>query len=117
MPFYEYECKACELEHEVLQKISDLPLKVCPHCGKPELKKKISISAFRLTGDGWYETDFKKSDTKKNLGGDATTLSQAESTDAKVTSSVTESSDTKASSGASEQSSTKSQSGTTDSAA
>jgi len=66
MPFYEYQCTKCDHEEEVLQKISDKPLKKCPQCGKSSMKKKVSAAAFRLKGGGWYETDFK-SGTKKNL--------------------------------------------------
>jgi putative FmdB family regulatory protein len=59
MPIYEYQCKACAKEMEVLQKISDAPLQDCPACGEASLKKKVSAAAFRLKGGGWYETDFK----------------------------------------------------------
>lgn len=71
MPFYEYECQACGEHHEALQKISDAPLKKCPHCGKARLKKLVSAPVFRLKGGGWYETDFKSDGEKKrNLAGD-----------------------------------------------
>jgi len=66
MPIYEFQCQSCGNEVEVLQKISDDPLKDCPACGKPDMKKKVSAAAFRLSGSGWYETDFK-SGNKKNL--------------------------------------------------
>ena len=66
MPIYEYQCLACGESHDALQKLSDAPLVDCPTCGKPELKKKISAAGFRLTGGGWYETDFK-SGVKKNV--------------------------------------------------
>jgi hypothetical protein len=46
--------------------MSDAPLKECSACGKPDMKKKVSAAAFRLSGAGWYETDFK-SGNKKNL--------------------------------------------------
>ncbi len=68
MPIYEYQCQNCDEELEVLQKISDAPLQVCPACGKTALRKKVSAAAFRLKGGGWYETDFK-SGNKKNLAG------------------------------------------------
>ncbi len=71
MPIYEYQCAACGQSHDALQKLSDAPLVGCPACGKPELKKKISAAGFRLTGGGWYETDFKAGDEKKNLAGEA----------------------------------------------
>jgi putative FmdB family regulatory protein len=66
MPFYEYRCGACGHEMEVLQKMSDEPLKECPECGKPELVKLVSAAGFRLKGGGWYETDFKTG-KKKNV--------------------------------------------------
>jgi putative FmdB family regulatory protein len=70
MPFYEYECPRCGYRDEVLQKISDPPLKKCPNCGKNGLKKLISAPVFRLKGSGWYETDFKSDKEKKrNLAG------------------------------------------------
>jgi len=70
MPFYEYECPHCGYRDEVLQKISDKPLKKCPNCGKSGLKKLISAPVFRLKGSGWYETDFKSDkENKRNLAG------------------------------------------------
>ena len=66
MPIYEYECEVCGHHHEVMQKMSDDPLVQCPSCGKPGLRKLISAAGFRLSGSGWYETDFKKSG-KRNL--------------------------------------------------
>ena len=66
MPIYEYICTACEHSHDALQKISEAPLTDCPNCGEPELKKQISSPNFRLSGSGWYETDFK-SGNKRNI--------------------------------------------------
>lgn len=70
MPIYEYQCQNCGHRKEALQKMSDAPLTVCPECGKPELSKMISAAGFRLSGGGWYETDFK-SGNKKNLAADS----------------------------------------------
>jgi len=70
MPFYEYECKACGAQTEVLQKITDKPLRKCAECGKNTLIKLVSAPIFRLKGGGWYETDFKtEQDKKRNLAG------------------------------------------------
>jgi len=70
MPFYEYECASCKFYTELMQKISDAPLKKCPSCGKPTMKKLISAPVFRLKGGGWYETDFKSDqESKRNLAG------------------------------------------------
>lgn len=68
MPFYEYECSNCKFYVEVLQKISDEPLRKCPSCKKQALKKLVSAPVFRLKGAGWYETDFKSdAEDKRNL--------------------------------------------------
>jgi len=66
MPIYEYVCKACGSSTEMMQRISDPPATDCPACGKPALTKEISAAGFRLSGGGWYETDFKAGN-KKNL--------------------------------------------------
>jgi putative FmdB family regulatory protein len=84
MPFYEYECPHCGYHDEVLQKITDAPLKKCPSCGKNGLKKLISAPVFRLKGSGWYETDFKSDkENKRNLHGDAEPKSDTKSEPAK----------------------------------
>ena len=70
MPFYEYECPSCRYYLEVLQKISDKPLKKCPSCGKTGFKRLMSAPVFRLKGSGWYETDFKSDkESQRNLAG------------------------------------------------
>ena len=70
MPFYEYQCQNCQHFTEVMQKISDAPLKKCPSCGRMTLVKLISAPVFRLKGSGWYETDFKSDqERKRNLAG------------------------------------------------
>ena len=66
MPIYEYVCDQCAYEFETLQKMNDAPLSECPECAKSALRKKISAPGFRLSGSGWYETDFK-SGNQKNL--------------------------------------------------
>src|SRR6202034_2231061 len=90
MPFDEYECSGCRYYSEVLQKITDKPLKKCPSCGKNTFKKLISAPVFRLKGSGWYETDFKSDqDNKRNLAGaeredtSATAKGGKDATDAK----------------------------------
>lgn len=59
MPIYEYVCDACGTELEVLQKLSDPALTICPKCGAEQFRKKVSAAGFRLKGGGWYVTDFK----------------------------------------------------------
>ena len=84
MPFYEYECRACGAQTEVLQKISDKPLRKCEECGKSSLVKLVSAPIFRLKGGGWYETDFKTDkDQKRNLAGEGSTEKTEAKSDAK----------------------------------
>ena len=64
MPIYEYQCEHCEHKMEAIQKISDAPLKDCPECKQETLRKLVSAAAFKLTGTGWYETDFKHNNSK-----------------------------------------------------
>ena len=68
MPIYEYRCQQCGHQFDALQKMSDVPLVECPACKQPSLVKLVSAPSFRLSGSGWYETDFKTDkDKKKNL--------------------------------------------------
>jgi len=70
MPIYEYQCQKCHHHLEALQKISDKPLRECPECGKHTLARLMSAPMFRLSGSGWYETDFKsEKEQKRNLTG------------------------------------------------
>ena len=66
MPIYDYKCSKCGHQIEVIQKISDNPITLCPKCNKKGLKKLVSAPSFRLKGGGWYETDFKTG-KKKNI--------------------------------------------------
>ena len=85
MPFYEYECPACKYYLEVLQKISDKPLKKCPSCGKAGFKRLMSAPVFRLKGSGWYETDFKSDkEGQRNLAGPEREEPVTAAADAKV---------------------------------
>lgn len=63
MPLYEYECRECAERLEAIQKFSDPPYKICPHCGG-DLKKLISAPAIKFKGSGFYITDYAKSGSK-----------------------------------------------------
>jgi putative FmdB family regulatory protein len=60
MPIYGYRCSSCGHELELLQKMSDPPLKECPKCGG-ELKKKLYPAGVIFKGSGYYTTDYKGS--------------------------------------------------------
>jgi putative FmdB family regulatory protein len=59
MPIYAYRCEACGHAKDVLQKISDPVLTVCPSCGAGAFKKQVTAAGFQLKGSGWYVTDFR----------------------------------------------------------
>ena len=68
MPIYAFECTACGHQFDLLQKMSDPDPTECPECGAPQVKRQLTAPSFRLSGSGWYETDFKKDgDKKRNL--------------------------------------------------
>ncbi|MEK6320105.1 MAG: zinc ribbon domain-containing protein [Acidobacteriota bacterium] len=57
MPIYEYSCEKCGSRIEVIQKISDAPLKRCEKC-RGKLAKVVSRTSFQLKGSGWYASDY-----------------------------------------------------------
>jgi putative FmdB family regulatory protein len=59
MPIYAYKCGSCGHAKDVLQKISDAPLTVCPACGAGQFAKQITAAGFQLKGSGCYATDFR----------------------------------------------------------
>ncbi len=59
MPIYAYKCESCGHAKDVLQKMSDAPLSVCPACGTETFKKQLTAAGFQLKGSGWYVTDFR----------------------------------------------------------
>jgi putative FmdB family regulatory protein len=59
MPIYAYKCGSCGHAKDVLQKVSDAPLTVCPSCGADAFSKQITAAGFQLKGSGWYATDFR----------------------------------------------------------
>jgi putative FmdB family regulatory protein len=61
MPIYAYKCASCGHAKDVLQKISDQPLSVCPACGAATFNKQVTAAGFQLKGSGWYATDFRGS--------------------------------------------------------
>ncbi len=79
MPIYEYLCKDCDSEFEIMQKFSEAPKKKCPSCGG-KIAKKLSMSSFHLKGTGWYKTDYAKSETEKKSKKKENTTSSNSST-------------------------------------
>lgn len=74
MPIYEYECNKCGHRFEVIQKVSDAPLKKCEKC-KGKAERLISSPAIQFKGTGWYVTDYARkggaSDSKQSEKSDS----------------------------------------------
>ncbi|MFA7268492.1 MAG: FmdB family zinc ribbon protein [Sterolibacterium sp.] len=66
MPIYAYRCSNCNHENEVLQKLSDAQLTVCPACHQETYTKQLTAPGFQLKGSGWYATDFKSGASKNS---------------------------------------------------
>ena len=60
MPIYAYRCESCGHAKDVLQKMSDPVLSVCPVCGQDTFRKQVTAAGFQLKGSGWYVTDFRE---------------------------------------------------------
>src|SRR3989441_12530610 len=97
MPIYEYHCAKCDQTIEVIQKMSDKPLKKHEGCGGM-LTKLISQAGFQFKGTGWYVTDYarkssgesketstdKKTETKETSSNGSKESSSSGSTGAKA---------------------------------
>ena len=66
MPIYAYKCASCGFAKDVLQKVSDAPLSVCPQCNAQAFSKQITAAGFQLKGSGWYATDFRGGSNKSS---------------------------------------------------
>ena len=59
MPIYSYRCDNCGHQQDVLQKMSDPLLVLCPACQQSTYRKQVTAAGFQLKGSGWYVTDFR----------------------------------------------------------
>ncbi|MBN9418736.1 hypothetical protein ABS71_07190 [bacterium SCN 62-11] len=68
MPIYVYKCTQCNEYCEALQKVSDEPLKTCPHCQAEALIKVIAPVGVIFKGTGFHKNDYsgKSSSSSKS---------------------------------------------------
>lgn len=62
MPTYEYRCKACGADLEVVQSFTDDPLTTCEACGGP-LRKVFGSVGISFKGSGFYKNDSRGKST------------------------------------------------------
>ena len=61
MPTYEYSCTNCGAALEIVQKMSDPTLTVCPECGQETLRKLFNNVGVMFKGSGFYRNDSRSS--------------------------------------------------------
>jgi len=89
MPTYEYKCDACGHSFDQFQSITALPLKKCPACHRPKLRRLIGAGAGLIfKGSGFYITDYR-SDSYKSAAKSETGAAAASSTTTKGSASAT----------------------------
>ncbi len=57
MPTYEYRCKACGHELEIVQAFTDDALTRCETCGADQLRKVFGSVGISFKGSGFYKND------------------------------------------------------------
>ena len=68
MPMYDYGCDECGYTKEILtSRASDSEIVLtCPKCEKETMRRLVSLSSFKLKGEGWYKDGEKQTEYKPN---------------------------------------------------
>lgn len=96
MPIYAYRCQSCGFAKDVLQKMSDDVLTICPECNQSSFQKQVTAAGFQLKGSGWYVTDFR--DGAKNTNSNNSNSTNAKTTETTTSKTENSSSDVKSTS-------------------
>ena len=86
MPTYEYKCRECGHQLEVVQSFTDDPLTKCPECRKKALRKVFSAPGVTFKGSGFYKTD-SRSGTGKSSSSSSSSSEKTSSSDSSSSSS------------------------------
>jgi putative FmdB family regulatory protein len=90
MPTYQYRCRDCGDDLEVVQSFTDDPLTTCPACDG-SLRKVFSAVGISFKGSGFYKTDSRdgsSSGSSSSSSGD-TSSSSSSGSDTTATSTAT----------------------------
>ncbi len=104
MPTYEYRCKACGHQLEVVQAFTDDALTTCEACGEEQLRKVFAAPGISFKGSGFYKTDSRgssSSSSSSSNGDKSSSDSSSKSSDSSSSSSSSDSSSTKSDSSSS----------------
>ncbi|HEY3282437.1 MAG TPA: FmdB family zinc ribbon protein [Armatimonadota bacterium] len=63
MPTYEYQCKNCDNRFEVVQRMTEEPLKNCDSCGG-EVRRVLFPTGIIFKGSGFHINDYRKPSEK-----------------------------------------------------
>ncbi|MFH1277471.1 MAG: FmdB family zinc ribbon protein [Candidatus Eisenbacteria bacterium] len=78
MPTYEYECQRCGHRFERFQSMTDEPVKRCPEC-RGKVNRLLSGGAgFIFKGSGFYITDYRSDQYKKQAKQESSSSSESE---------------------------------------
>ena len=92
MPTYGYKCTQCGFQFQVMQKMSEDPLKICPECEGAIIRLLYPVGIV-FKGTGWYINDSRPPEKGENAepkaastdSESATPASPASETPAKTT--------------------------------
>lgn len=74
MPTYDYRCESCGHTFEQFQSITAEPIKVCPECKQPKVRRLIGTGAAVLfKGSGFYQTDYRSKTYSQAAKSDSST--------------------------------------------
>jgi putative FmdB family regulatory protein len=117
VPTYEYRCKDCDHEFEVVQAFSDSALTECPSCGGT-LRKVFGNVGITFKGSGFYKTDSRSgssngTSSEKKSDGDSSSKTDSSSSSSSTDSSSSSPKKESGSSGSKSDSSSSSKSAAT----
>ena len=77
MPTYGYTCRDCGHTFDIVQKMAEDTLTICPRCGG-RLRKVFAAPAIAFKGSGFYATDHGKASKGRDETKDATAGTKAD---------------------------------------
>ncbi len=76
MPTYQYACRSCDHQFEVVQGFDEAALTTCPACEQEQLRKLFGNVGVVFKGSGFYRNDSRSGKQAKS-GGAAASSSTA----------------------------------------
>jgi putative FmdB family regulatory protein len=86
VPTYEYRCKACGHELEIVQAFSDDALTSCPSCGAEALRKVFGAVGISFKGSGFYKNDSRSSGSSTSSSSSSSSTSSDKASSDKASS-------------------------------